>query len=116
MRCRFNFNVNKGPVSIEWFIGAETNVCYNCLDRHIERGLGERTAFFFEGNDVGRESKITYKELRDTVCKISNYLKSIGVKRGDDVTIYMPMTMELPAAMVSRLHPDSQLCSAHLVA
>ena len=99
--CRFNFDIRKGPVKIEWFMGAQTNLSYNCLDRHIEHGMGDRVAFYFEGNDLGQESTVTYKELLSMVCKIANHLRSIGVKQGSDVTIYMPMVPELPAAMVS---------------
>lgn len=98
--CRYNFNMEKGPVSIEWFSGAETNLAYNCLDRHVEAGKGDKVAMFWEGNDLDTDSKITYAELLQMVCRIANYLKSIGVKKGDDVTIYMPMVVELPAAMV----------------
>ena len=105
-KCRFNFDTSKGPVSIEWFIGAQTNVCYNALDRHIKAGLGDRVAFYCEGNDLGQESTVTYQQLLDKTCKIANYLKSIGVKEGHDVTIYMPMIAELPAAMVrTRANP-----------
>ena len=93
--------MDKGPVSIEWFSGAETNIAYNCLDRHVEAGKGDKVAMFWEGNDLDTDSKITYAELLQMVCRIANYLKSIGVKKGDDVTIYMPMVVELPAAMVS---------------
>ena len=55
---------------------------------------------YWEGNDLNVDSKITYAELLSMVCRIANYLKSIGIKKGDDVTIYMPMVVELPAAMV----------------
>ena len=82
-------------------MGAQTNLSYNCLDRHIEHGMGDRVAFYFEGNDIGQESTVTYKQLLAMVCKIANHLRSIGVKQGSDVTIYMPMVPELPAAMVS---------------
>jgi hypothetical protein len=58
-----------------------------------------------EGNDVGQESTVTYKQLLDLVCQTANYLKSVGVKQGDDVTIYMPMIPELPATMVSLVEP-----------
>ena len=76
-------------------------MCYNCLDRHIINGKGEQIAFYLEGNNLGQSSTLTYQQLLVSVCKIANYLRSIGVKKGDDVTIYMPMIAELPAAMVS---------------
>ena len=87
-------------MKVEWFIGAKTNLAYNCLDRNIKAGLGEKIAFYFEGNDLDQQSTLTYQQLLDLVCKIANYLKSAGVKKGDQVTIYMPMICELPAAMV----------------
>ncbi|KAK9811421.1 hypothetical protein WJX72_003702 [[Myrmecia] bisecta] len=99
--CRCNFDMNKGPISIEWLVGAQTNLCYNAVDRHVEAGHGDRVAFYWEGNDLNQDSKVTYRQVQDMVCKIANYLKSIGVKKGDDVTIYMPMIPELPAAMLA---------------
>lgn len=66
-----NFNSDNGAISTEWFIGAETNVCYNALDRHIEAGRGNQVAFFWEGNDVGHEKVVTYKQLLDQVCQVS---------------------------------------------
>ena len=50
--CRFNFDLDKGPISIEWFSGAETNIAYNCLDRHVEAGKGDKIAMYWEGNDL----------------------------------------------------------------
>jgi len=66
--CRFNFDVCKGPVKIEWFVGAETNLAYNCLDRHVEAGHGDRVAFHWEGNDLNEDCRITYKQLLDQAC------------------------------------------------
>ncbi|KAK9908384.1 hypothetical protein WJX75_007079 [Coccomyxa subellipsoidea] len=98
---RYNFDVRKGPVKIEWFVGAETNLTYNALDRHVEAGHGDRVAFYWEGNDLNEQSVTTYKQLLDQVSQLANYLKSVGVKKGSDVTIYMPMIPELPAAMLA---------------
>ncbi|PRW59907.1 acetyl-coenzyme A chloroplastic glyoxysomal-like [Chlorella sorokiniana] len=98
---KYNFDLNKGGISLSWFNGAETNVCYNCVDRHVKEGNGDRVAFFWEGNDVGQATTTTYKELQDMVCQIANYMKSQGVGKGDDVTIYMPMVPELPAVMLA---------------
>jgi acetyl-CoA synthetase len=64
---RFNFDVDKGNVSAEFFIGAKTNVCYNCLDRHVAAGHGDRVAFFWEGNDCGQQRVVTYRQLLE-VC------------------------------------------------
>jgi len=97
----YNFDISKGPVRIEWFAGAKTNMSYNCLDRNIERGLGEKRALVWEGNDPSQQRSLTYTELRAMVCKIANVLKGRSVGRGDDVTIYMPMIPELPATMLA---------------
>lgn len=67
---RYNFNVDNGPVRVEWFPGAETNVCYNCVDRHVEAGLGDRVAFLWEGNDEGQERTVTFKELQEMVGRL----------------------------------------------
>eukprot|EP00897_Mesotaenium_endlicherianum_P000735 jgi/Mesen1/10662/ME000009S10456 len=96
-----NFDVSKGPVDIKWFIGAETNVCYNAVDRHVKEGKGEKVALIWEGNDVGVSGQWTYAELLQQVCKIANCLKNLGVKKGDTVSIYLPMVPELPAAMLA---------------
>ncbi|KAK9864775.1 hypothetical protein WJX84_003544 [Apatococcus fuscideae] len=98
---RSNFDMNKGPIKIEWFIGAETNLCYNAVDRHVKNGLGGKVAFLYEGNDIGPGSQMTYGEVLEHVCKLANYLKSIGIGKGSDVTIYMPMIPELPIAMLA---------------
>lgn len=95
-------------MAIEWFIGAQTNICYNAVDRHVAASHGERVAFFWEGNDSAHTTTVTYAQLQDLVCRIANYLKGIGVKAGDDVTIYMPMVPELPAAMVRPRIANSQ--------
>ena len=79
----------------------ETNICYNCVDRHVEAGLGDRVAFLFEGNDLDVSSTTTYAQLKDQVVRIANWLRANGVRKGDDVTLYMPMVPELPAAMLA---------------
>eukprot|EP00850_Spirogloea_muscicola_P006361 SM000030S11370 [mRNA] locus=s30:360284:365994:- [translate_table: standard] len=97
----YNFDSSKGPVDIKWFIGAETNICYNALDRHVKAGRGDKVAFIWEGNDIGISGSWTYRELLNEVCKVANYLKSINVVKGDTVSIYLPMVPELPAAMLA---------------
>jgi len=59
----FNFDSRKGPVNVQWFTGAETNMAYNCVDRHVEAGHGDRVAFYWEGNDLGEDSVTTYSQL-----------------------------------------------------
>ncbi|GBG81530.1 hypothetical protein CBR_g32518 [Chara braunii] len=97
----YNFDTRKGPVDVKWFIGAETNVCYNAIDRHIKEGNGDRVALYWEGNNPGVDATFTYKQLHAEVCKIANYLKSVGVERGDTVSIYLPMLPELVASMLA---------------
>jgi acetyl-CoA synthetase len=82
----------------KWFADGELNVSYNCLDRQVENGLGDKVAIIFEADD-GKVTKVTYKELLVKVCKAANALKSVGVKRGDRVVIYLPMSVEGIVAM-----------------
>jgi acetyl-CoA synthetase len=84
----------------KWFTGGQINVSYNCLDRHVAAGKGDKVAYFWEGEPGDRKS-ITYKELLDEVCRCANALKELGVKRGDRIAIYMPMILELPIAMLA---------------
>ncbi|CAH2079568.1 unnamed protein product, partial [Thlaspi arvense] len=96
-----NLDVRKGPIHIEWFKGGITNICYNCLDKNVEAGLGDKTAIYWEGNEPGVGASLTYSESLQQVCQLANYLKDIGVKKGDAVVIYLPMLMELPIAMLA---------------
>ena len=90
----------KDRIAIRYFIGAKTNVCYNALDRHLEK-RGSQTAILWEGNEPGENSRLTYRELHTEVCKFANVMKSFGVKKGDRVSIYMPMIPELAIAMLA---------------
>ncbi|CAM0904790.1 unnamed protein product [Alopecurus aequalis] len=99
--CTENLDVTKGPIKIEWFKGGKTNVCYNAVDRNVEAGDGEKIAMYWEGNEPDQDGKLTYSELLDKVCQLANYLKSVGVGKGDAVVIYLPMLMELPIAMLA---------------
>jgi len=92
-----NFNEN---ININWFSDGSLNVSYNCLDRHLEKN-GEKIAIIWESDEPSLSKKITYKQLYEEVCKFSNGLKSIGVKKGDRVTIYLPMIPEAAIAMLS---------------
>jgi len=86
--------------SIKWFQGGELNASYNCLDRHVAAGKGDKAAIIFEG-DPGDTKTYTYKELLDEVSKFANVLKKHGVKKGDRVALYMPMIAELPVVMLA---------------
>ena len=83
----------------EWFTGGKTNASYNCLDKHLDEGNGERTAILWEG-EPGDTRRLTYAELHRLVSKFANALTALGVGRGDRVSIYMPMTPELVVAML----------------
>ncbi len=84
----------------KWFVGGKLNASYNCLDRHVKAGLGDRVAFYFEG-EPGDTARITYKQLLDQVCQAANALKELGVKQGDRVAIYMPMIPQAAVAMLA---------------
>jgi acetyl-CoA synthetase len=84
----------------EWFAGGKTNACYNCVDKHVEEGRGDRIAFIWEG-EPGDKRTLTYAQLLTEVKKFANVLKFMGVKRGDGVSIYLPLTPELPIAMLA---------------
>jgi len=85
---------------VKWFLGGKLNVCYNCLDRHLEN-KGEKKALIWEGNEPGDTKSFTYREVFNEVCKIANVLKKLGVSKGDRVALYMPMVPELPFAMLA---------------
>ncbi len=85
---------------IEWFDGATLNVCYNCVDRHLPQNA-KRTAIIWVGDNAQREQKITYQDLYERICRFANGLKSIGVKKGDRVCLYMPMIPEAVIAMLA---------------
>ncbi len=90
----------QGDISIQFFLGGRTNITYNALDRHVEK-RGDQTAILWEGNEPGEDGKLTYRQLHAEVCKFANVLKSFGVKKGDRVSIYMPMVKELAIAMLA---------------
>ncbi|MFP3979341.1 acetate--CoA ligase [Marinobacter sp. KMM 10035] len=87
-------------VSIKWFEDGELNASANCLDRHLET-RGDQTAIIFEGDDPAESRHVSYRELHEETSKFANVLKSLGVKKGDVVTIYMPMIVETAVAMLA---------------
>ncbi|MFW5452848.1 acetate--CoA ligase [Thioalkalivibrio sulfidiphilus] len=89
-----------GDVHIRWFEGAKLNVSYNCLDRHLET-RGDQPAIIWEGDDPNEDRTLTYRELHAEVSRFANVLKSRGVKKGDRVSIYMPMIPEAAVAMLA---------------
>ncbi|MEQ8667420.1 MAG: acetate--CoA ligase [Rhodospirillales bacterium] len=95
-----NVNYNTPGVSIKWFEDGTLNVSANCIDRHLAT-RGDQIAIIWEGDDPNDSKSVTYRELHTEVCKFANVLKSRGVKKGDRVTIYMPMILEAAYAMLA---------------
>ncbi len=91
---------DKSDLHIRWFYDGTLNASYNCLDRHLEK-RGDQTAIIWEGDDPSVDKKITYRELHRQVCKFANVLKSLGVRKGDRVTIYLPMIPEIAVAVLA---------------
>ena len=86
---------------IGWFLGGKLNACYNCVDRHVEAGRGNKTAIIWEPDDEGEAKHISYIELLDQVCRFANVLKDLGLEKGDRVCLYMPMIPETVIAMLA---------------
>ena len=90
----------KEDLHIKWFHDGDLNASYNCLDRHLEK-MGDQTAIIWEADEPGAERKVSYRELHEMVSRMANGLKSLGVKKGDVVAIYMPMIVEATVAMLA---------------
>ncbi len=95
-----NVSYKPGKVSIKWYEDGTTNVSYNCVDRHLAT-RAKQTAIIWEGDDPSESKKITYGQLHEEVCRFANVLKAHGVKKGDRVTIYLPMIPEAAYAMLA---------------
>ena len=95
-------NATFGPpdVSIKWFEDGTTNAALNCIDRHLDT-RGDQVAIIWEGDDPAQTKQITYKQLYVEVCRFANVLRESGVKKGDRVTLYMPMIPEAAYAMLA---------------
>src|SRR5229473_1797592 len=89
------------PPYAKWFIGVRLNVCYNCVDRHVANGLGDKVAYFWEGEPADDRREITFRDLQQEVVRFSNGLKKLGIEKGTHVGIYMGMIAELPVAMLA---------------
>jgi len=90
----------RDDLHIKWFYDGTLNVCYNCVDRHLAT-RGDEVAIIWEGDDPARDLRITYRQLHERVCKFANSLQALGAKRGDRITIYMPMIPEAAVAMLA---------------
>jgi len=86
---------------VKWFIGGKTNIAYNCLDRHLTNGRRNKAAIIWQGEPDGEVKVYTYQMLHTEVCRFANVLKKLGVKKGDRVSIYLPMIPELAIAMLA---------------
>ncbi len=86
---------------IQWYLGGKLNVSVNCLDRHIAKGLGNQVAIIWEGNDPAESKRLTFADLHRQVSRFANVLRSLGVKKGDRVCLYLPMIPELAVAMLA---------------
>eukprot|EP00741_Cyanophora_paradoxa_P006738 tig00001038_g6518.t1 len=114
--CSYNFDLRKGPIEVQWFLGAETNITYNCLDRHLAE-RGDQVALIFEGNNLGDDGRLTYRQLHEQVCKFANVLKANGVQRGDRVAIYLPWSSRSdppPAARPPPPLPPADALNTHM--
>lgn len=85
---------------VNWFNGGKLNISYNCIDRHVKE-RGDQAALLWEGDEPGLVKTVTYSELQREVCRIANFMKGKGIKRGDVVTVYMPMVLELPMVLLA---------------
>jgi len=91
---------DKSDLHVRWYADGELNVSYNCIDRHLAT-RGDKVALIWEGDDPADDATVTYKQLHGAVCRFANVLKDMGVKKGDRVTIYMPMILEAAYAMLA---------------
>ena len=89
------------PPYAQWYVGGKLNVCFNCVDRHVDAGNGDKVAYYWEGEPVDERREITFADLQRDVVRFANGLKTLGVGKGTPVGIYMGMVPELPVAMLA---------------
>jgi len=99
--CKYTWNTADNDVHHTWFEDGTINVATNCLDRHLEGPTANKTAIIWQGDEIDDERHITYAELHREVCRFANVLKSLGVKKGDRVCIYLGMIPEIAVAMLA---------------
>ena len=93
--------VDKDEIKFQWFADGKTNMAYNCLDKWVEKGLGDTTALIWQGDPLDEDKTYTFSELTSEVSKAANVLKNLGVKKGDTITFYLPMIPELAILMLA---------------
>lgn len=98
---KYNFDINSGPISVEFLKNQKTNITYNLLDRNLFSGHGKYVAYYWEGNENNESKSIDYETLFNKVCQMANALKRLNVGIGDRVTIYLPVTIELVISMLA---------------
>ncbi|OUC99558.1 acetate--CoA ligase [Streptosporangium minutum] len=98
---RWDTTLEWNPPFAKWFVGGELNIAYNCVDRHVEAGRGDKVAYHWEGEPEGDSRTLTYSDLQREVAKAANALQELGVGKGDRVAVYMPMIPELPITMLA---------------
>ncbi|SDG42197.1 acetyl-CoA synthetase [Sinosporangium album] len=98
---RWNTTLEWNPPFAKWFVGGKLNVAYNCVDRHVEAGNGDKVAYYWEGEPEGDSRTLTYADLKREVSKAANALEELGVRKGDRVAVYMPMIPELPITLLA---------------
>ncbi len=91
----------ENPPFAKWFVNGKINASYNCIDRHIKDGKGDKVALIWEGEPIDESTKYTFNELKEEVCKFANGLKELGVGKGDVVTFYLPMVPELAIGLLA---------------
>ena len=96
----YNFDIRKGPIYLKYFEGGKLNVSYNCLDRHLKT-RANKVAIQWEGNEPTEDRALTYQQMHEAVCKFANVLKAQGIKKGDRVTLFLPMIPELAISMLA---------------
>jgi len=89
------------PPYAKWYLGGKLNVCFNCVDRHVESGNGDKVAYYWEGEPQDERRELSFSDLQREVVRFANGLKKLGVKKGTPVAIYMGMIPELPIAMLA---------------
>ena len=99
--CRFTWDTAKRKIEHTWFADGQLNLSVNCLDRHLKTAARNKTAIIWQGEGEDEVKRVTYAELHAEVCKFANVLKSLGIKKGDRVSIYMPMVVEAAVVMLA---------------